>query len=257
MPKRQYLEASDAGLPRSTGARLWRSSFLVVVTRCAHTRRRGPRTRTGRAPSPRGCGVRWRRARSSRARASCRPDERRVPRRGLPRATGARAPSHGLRRGVPYSPRAHLTGGLAPGSRSSVPEDWHAETGGRIAVTTPSGATRTHRFASDAELRTPKVIRSVVAPAPRSPSSPASAPPNPNPNAPPPFPPRDAAVSFSEHAGDAEHAQPSTSRTTKSASTRTTRLSRRDAPPSVTRATCGAADAFFGRGRAVRARARA
>ena len=139
---------------------------------------------------------------------------------------------------------AHLTGGLAPGSRSSVPEDWHAETGGRIAVTTPSGATRTHRFASDAELRTPKVIRSVVAPAPRSPSSPASAPPNPNPNAPPPFPPRDAALSFSEHAGDAEHAQEHEQNDEIGVDAYDATLAARRAAERF-RATCGAADAFF------------
>jgi len=147
---------------------------------------------------------------------------------------------------------AHLTGGLAPGSRSSVPDDWHAETGGRFAVTTPSGATRTHRFASDAELRTPKVIRSVVAPAPRSPSSPRSpppSPPNPNPNAPPPFPPK-AAVSSSvsssgsaTHAGS-EHANVGASHEDRGVDEFDARVAARRAAERF-RATCGAADAFF------------
>lgn len=139
---------------------------------------------------------------------------------------------------------AHLTGGLAPGSRSSVPDDWHAETGGRFAVTTPSGATRTHRFASDAELRTPKVIRSVVAPAPRSPSSPPS-PPNPNPTMTPPS----AAVSSSEHAGSATHAGSEPSNVGASHEDRgvdefDARVAARRAAERF-RATCGAADAFF------------
>jgi len=139
---------------------------------------------------------------------------------------------------------AHLTGGLAPGSRSSVPDDWHAETGGRFAVTTPSGATRTHRFASDAELRTPKVIRSVVAPAPRSPSSPRS-PPNPNPTMTPPS----AAVSSSEHAGSATHAGSEPSNVGASHEDRgvdefDARVAARRAAERF-RATCGAADAFF------------
>ena len=141
---------------------------------------------------------------------------------------------------------AHLTGGLAPGSRSSVPDDWHAETGGRFAVTTPSGATRTHRFASDAELRTPKVIRSVVAPAPRSPSSPRS-PPNPNPNAPPPFPPS-VAVSSSEHAASAEHAGSEHANVApnedRGVDEYDARVAARRAAERF-RATCGAADAFF------------
>ena len=140
---------------------------------------------------------------------------------------------------------AHLTGGLAPGSRSSVPDDWHAETGGRFAVTTPSGATRTHRFASDAELRTPKVIRSVVAPAPRSPSSPRS-PPNPNPTMTPPS----AAVSSSEHAGSAEHkgrsehANVGASHEDRGVDEFDARVAARRAAERF-RATCGAADAFF------------
>lgn len=139
---------------------------------------------------------------------------------------------------------AHLTGGLAPGSRSSVPDDWHAETGGRFAVTTPSGATRTHRFASDAELRTPKVIRSVVAPAPRSPSSPRS-PPNPNPTMTPPS----AAVSSSEHAGSAEHAGSENANERPPNEDRgvdefDARVAARRAAERF-RATCGAADAFF------------
>lgn len=143
---------------------------------------------------------------------------------------------------------AHLTGGLAPGSRSSVPDDWHAETGGRFAVTTPSGATRTHGFASDAELRTPKVIRSVVAPAPRSPSSPRS-PPNPNPNAPPPFPPSEHVMSSSEHAGSAEHAGSEHANVGASHEDRgvdefDARVAARRAAERF-RATCGAADAFF------------
>jgi len=140
---------------------------------------------------------------------------------------------------------AHLTGGLAPGSRSSVPDDWHAETGGRFAVTTPSGATRTHRFASDAELRTPKVIRSVVAPAPRSPSSPRS-PPNPNPTMTPPS----AAVSSSvSSSGSATHAGSEPSNVGASHEDRgvdefDARVAARRAAERF-RATCGAADAFF------------
>ena len=140
---------------------------------------------------------------------------------------------------------AHLTGGLEPGSRSSVPDDWHAETGGRFAVTTPSGATRTHRFASDAELRTPKVIRSVVAPAPRSPSSPRS-PPNPNPTMTPPS----AAVSSSEHAvssseqAGSEHANVGASHEDRGVDEFDARVAARRAAERF-RATCGAADAFF------------
>ena len=146
---------------------------------------------------------------------------------------------------------AHLTGGLAPGSRSSVPDDWHAETGGRFAVTTPSGATRTHRFASDAELRTPKVIRSVVAPAPRSPSSPRS-PPNPNPmtmTPPPPFPPSAAVSSSVSSSGSATHAGSEPSNVGASHEDRgvdefDARVAARRAAERF-RATCGAADAFF------------
>ena len=141
---------------------------------------------------------------------------------------------------------AHLTGGLAPGSRSSVPDDWHAETGGRFAVTTPSGATRTHRFASDAELRTPKVIRSVVAPAPRSPSSPRS-PPNPNPTMTPPSAAVSSSVSSSgsaEHKGRSEHANVSASHEDRGVDEYDARVAARRAAERF-RATCGAADAFF------------
>ena len=111
--------------------------------------------RARRAPVPQRVGVRRRRARSSRAAGLCRPDERRVPRRGTPRATGARAPSHGLRRGVPIrrgashrGPRAGLEvvgpGRLARGDRREDRGD-DAERGD------PNPPIRVRRGASDPE----------------------------------------------------------------------------------------------------------
>ena len=111
--------------------------------------------RARRAPVPQRVGVRRRRARSSRAAGLCRPDERRVPRRGTPRATGARAPSHGLRRGVPIrrgashrGPRAGLEvvgpGRLARGDRREDRGD-DAERGD------PNPSIRVRRGASDPE----------------------------------------------------------------------------------------------------------
>lgn len=111
---------------------------------------------------------------------------------------------------------AHITGGLGPGSsRLSVPDEWRADTAGRSPVTTPSGATRTHRFASDA-VGPPKVIRSVVARSPRSPSSPRSPPPSPNAPPPPrsPSPPRrepEAVASTTDEDASSEDAEASSS----------------------------------------------
>ena len=111
---------------------------------------------------------------------------------------------------------AHITGGLGPGSsRLSVQDEWRADTAGRSPVTTPSGATRTHRFASDA-VGAPKVIRSVVARSPRSPSSPRSPPPSPNAPPPPrsPSPPRrepEAVASTTDEDASSEDAEASSS----------------------------------------------
>lgn len=158
----------------------------------------------------------------------------------------------------------HITGGLGPGSRVSVPDRWRADTAGRSPVTTPSGATRTHRFASDA-VGPPKVIRSVVARSPRSPSSPRSSPPSPNAPPPPaPSPPRrepEAEASTTDASSEDAEASSSTRSETNPETDRDDVVARVDSFASSTneyderfparraadrfRATCGETDAFF------------
>ena len=151
---------------------------------------------------------------------------------------------------------AHLTGGLGPGSRSSVLDVWHMETAGRSPEMTSSGATRAHRFASDA-VGTPKVIRSVVARAPRSPSSPQSPPPNPNPVGPSPAPPpsspsasrREADASTTTHTSSEDDLgtranEPSSETSEDNGDDYDARAAPRRAAERF-RTTCGDTDAFF------------